>query len=320
MARPGMTPDLGGRRHVHVEGHRNRAVSALAARFSPQARAGLWMSLTAVTFALSLVAIRALAPKFSAAEILFFRAFVGVGLMAPFLARSGIAALGAAPPWLYFVNGLAACVGIGTWNWAVPRMPLADATALNFTLPLFTVLLAIVLLGERVGARRLTVTLFGFAGVLVILRPGFVEIGLPALVALGCPAAFSAGVIVIKMLQRGAPPGAVNFNTHVVMTVIALAASLATGWVPPAAEDLPWAFALGLLGALSYLGLVRALALADASVYAAFDFLRLPAATAVAVLVYAERPDAWTWAGAAIILAATWANSRLQAPAPRGIE
>ena len=290
-------------------------MNALAARLSPQARAGLWMSLTAVTFALSLIAIRALAPKFSATEILFFRAAIGVGLMAPFLARSGIAALGVARPWLFVVSGVAASVGIGTWNWAVPRMALADATALNFTLPLFTVLLAILLLGERVGARRLVVTLVGFAGVVVILRPGFTEIGLPALVALGCPAAFAVGVIVIKMLQPGARPGAVIFNTHVVMTVIALAASLATGWVMPAAEDLPWAVALGALGALSYVGLVRALALADASVYAAFDFLRLPAATAVAVVVYAERPDAWTWAGAAIILAATLANARLRAPA-----
>lgn len=289
-------------------------MTAVSARLSPETRAGLWMVLTAASFALGLVAIRALAPKFPPSEILLFRAAVGVALMAPWLARPGAAALAAPNRWLYAAAGLAACVGIGSWNWAVPRMPLADATALNFTLPLFTVLFAVALLGEAVGVKRFLVTVAGFAGVLVILRPGFAEVSPAALVALANPAAFAAAVMFIKLLSRSVAPGIVTFNMHLAMVPVALAANLAEGWVTPGVADLPWVVAIGLFGVLAYLGVIRALALTDASVYAAFDFLRLPAATLVAVALFGERPDLWTWLGAAVILAATWSNARLDPP------
>ena len=273
------------------------------------------MVLCASFFALGMVAIRELAPRFSAPEILFFRAVVGVGLMAPWLLRPGAAALRTADWWLYLACGVAACIGIGSWTWAVSRMPLADATALNFTLPLFTVLFAMAFLGEAVGRRRLAVTMLGFVGVLVILRPGFGEIGLPALFAFGNPAAFAAAVMFIKVLSRSVPPGVVNFNMHLVMAPLALAASVAAGWTTPAPADLPWVLAIGVFGVLSYVGVIRALALVEASVYAAFDFLRLPAAALVAFVFFAERPDLWTWVGAAIIFASTWINARLETPA-----
>ena len=274
-------------------------------------RAAAWMVLTAASFALGLVAIRALAPRFSPEQILLFRAVFAVVVFAPGHAAAGLAAM-RGPAGRHFAGcGLAACIGIGSWNWAVPRMPLADATALNFTLPLFTVVLAAAFLGERMGPRRALALALGFAGVLVILRPGFAEIGVPALVALANPLAFAVAAILIRALARQGRTGPVIFNMHLVMAAAALAASLATGWAWPRAGDLPWVLGVGVFGTLAYVGVVRSLALVEAGVYAAFDFLRLPFATLVAVAWFGEPLDAWTWAGALVIVASSVWNARI---------
>lgn len=278
-------------------------------RLSPPVRAGLWMLLCASSFAGTLVCIRALAGLHTAVEIFFYRVLVGVALMAPWCLRPGLASFKRAqiPAYLYI-----AFFAIGAqvaWNWAIVRMPLLDATALNFTLPLFATLFAAIFFAERVGRARATALAAGFAGVLVVLRPGLSEVGLPAFVALACAGLFAASYILLKILTRVVRPDMVTFNFHLVMLPIVLGLS-AFEWTWPAAHSLIWAFGVGLFGTMSYFGLMRALALMDTGYCMIYDFARLPFATIAGILIFAERPDVWTFIGAAVIFASAYINAR----------
>lgn len=280
---------------------------------SPSTRAALWMLTCAASFAGTLVCIRELR-HLGAVEVLLCRIAVGTLLMAPWLARRAGEGFrrGHASLWALLIMFLFTALVV--WNWAIVRIPLADGTALNFTLPLFATLLAIVVLKEKPTLVRIAGLLAGFAGVLVILRPGWIAITGPAIAALSSAIAFAGSNIVMKLLLRTVSADTVTFNFHLLLLPVSLAASL-PGWVTPGIADLPWAIGLGVFGTLSYFGLMRAFALADASAVMPYDFARLPFAALAGAIMFGESPDAWTWIGAAIIFAAAYAVSRAEARA-----
>jgi S-adenosylmethionine uptake transporter len=277
---------------------------------SPATRAALWMLTCAASFAFTLICIRKLA-HLGAIEILLFRIAVGLILMTPWLGRRSLRGFRLGRPMHWLAVAAFLLTGQATWNWAIARIPLAEGTALNFTLPLFVTLFAILMLKEPATRMRIFGLLVGFAGVLVILRPGWIAITGPALAAIGCAIAFAASDIAMKLLVRTVPADLVTFNFYLLMLPVVGAASL-PGWTTPALADLPWALAIGAFGTLSYLSLMRAFALADAGAVMAYDFARLPFAAVAGALAFGERPDAWTWVGAAIIFGAAYAVSRAE--------
>ena len=265
------------------------------------------------SFAVTLVCIRNLG-HVGASEILLFRMVVGLALMAPWIGRTSLGAFGRGRPayWIAVVAFL--YIALASWNWAIVRMPLADGTALNFTLPLFGTAFAVMVLKEPLTRARVMALITGFTGVIVILRPGLIAITGPAIVALACAAAFAAANIAMKLLVRTVPADVVTFNFHLLLLPVTFLASL-PGWVTPQLADLPWAVGIGVFGTISYLGLMRAFALADASAVMAYDFARLPFAAIAGAIAFGESPDVWTWVGAAIIFGATYGVTRAEARA-----
>jgi len=147
-------------------------------------RGAVWMTLAAVFFAALIVSIRVLSADFSPYENLFFRAVFGTILLLPAVFRMGWSHYGTRRLSLHGVRGLTMWIAMIVWYFALANLSLADAVALQFTLPLFMVLLSALFLGEATRPMRWVLLLVGFAGTLIILRPGFVEIGLPTLAAL----------------------------------------------------------------------------------------------------------------------------------------
>ncbi len=261
-----------------------------------------WMLLEAASMAASIAAVRKLSGTVPLFEIVFFRAVFGLFMQAPWAIRAGRTAFH--PPrarrvWLRSFLVLAALV---FWYTAIGAMPISDAVALQFTLPLFAIIGAGLVLGETVGARRWTAAALGFCGALVIIRPGFIEFDPMALVVLVSAALVASVHLVTKKLAGVVSGQALAFHMHIFMLPIA-AIAMIPGWLMPGWADLPWLLAVALFSTVAHIFATRAMAVADASLVAPVDFMRLPLAALFGWILFRETSDMWTWIGAAFICA-----------------
>jgi len=269
-------------------------------KLSPIAQALIWSLFGTVTGGLMNVLIRAAAAELDPIEIVFFRNFFALVVMVPFIVRLGPGALRTSKMGFYTLRAVVAFLSMITWFIGITIVPLATATALNFTAPLFATILAAMVLGEQVRVRRWSAIAMGFIGVIVILRP-FGPLDLAMLVLLFSAATAAMGSITVKFLSRSEPAVAIVSYMVIYLTPISLVPALFV-WQWPSLATTGYLLLLGLCGVLSHFGVTRALAAADASAIAPFEFLRLPYAALLGFIFFAERPDAWTWIGAAIIV------------------
>ncbi len=276
----------------------------------------LWMTAAMTGFTVMVVLIRTISDTQSAFDIAFYRALVGIVLTIPFLLRGGLgeglASLKTKRFGLYAVRGLFTYLALVAYVYAVGHMILIDAIALNSTIPLFTVVLATLVLGEKVGVQRWLAIVVGFAGALIILRPGLVEVGLPAILALASAACYGATGIVVKVLSRTEPAARIVFYTNLLLALFAAGPALIF-WNPPG-----WSEALPLLGIgatanFAHFCMVRAFTAADASFVAPFDFVRLVLVTFAGYFLFGETSSPWVWVGAVVIFASAITITRIEA-------
>ena len=192
-----------------------------------------------------------------------------------------------------------------TWFYAVSVVPVADAVALSFTAPLFTTVLAIVVLKEVVRLRRWTATLVGFAAAILILRPGFTEVDPNLLLVILSAVGMAAAFIVIKILSRTESSSTIVAYLNLFMIPAALIPALFV-WQWPSAEEFLWLFLVGVFGTCAHLAITHALAIAETTVIMPFDFTRLPFTALIGYIAFSEVPDVWTWIGAAVIFSSTF--------------
>ena len=281
-------------------------------------RGALCMILAAAGFAGVVISVRELSVNLPTIEILFFRNLISAALLLPWLFGVGFAALRTSRMPMYFLRMLFSLGASVTWFYVIGagEIALGDAVALQFTLPLFTILGAVLFLDESAGKARWLATFVGFVGAIVILRPGMIALSLSAFLAL-VSAAFYAGVnLTAKSLVRTEKPNLVVFHLNVLMLPITLIWAL-FDWTMPAWANLPWLILLGLSNTAAQVGLTRAFRAAEASAMIPFDFLRLPFVAGLGFLLYAEILDLWTWIGAAIIFASSYSIARYEALAAR---
>lgn len=269
-------------------------------------RAALWMAASIASFVGMAVAVRQLSARLPTAEILFFRSLVSLLLLLPLVLRQGAGSVRSRAPGRQVVRNVVHFVGQYAWVWAVAYVPLAAVTAIEFTTPLWAVLIAAIWLRERVEPHRWVALGAGLAGVLLIVRPGMGGVGPGAAVLLVSAVSFAASTLIVKALTRVDSPVTVVVHMAILQLPMGLAPSLLV-WVPPERVDLPALVALGLTALTAHYTMTRALALADASFVMPIDFLRLPCVAVVALALYGEPIDAWTLVGAAVISAGnTW--------------
>ncbi len=267
-------------------------------------RAGLWISLSGSSFTGMLAIARHLSADLPIFVIILFRVFFGLIFLSPFVLRNGIGALRTSRYGLYIIRGTSAFIGLSCFFFAASLIPLADVTAISFTRPILGSIAAILFLGEVAHGRRWSAIFVGFAGAMIIIRPGFQDLNPGVLFMLGSVLAQTVNTIVIKRLSRTEPPDAMAIYQGVVFAPMALfAASLV--WRMPTAEDLIWLVGIGFLGAITQRAMPRAFAAADATVVISLDFLRLPIAALIGFVFFSEIPVLWVWVGATVIIAST---------------
>lgn len=274
-------------------------------QLSAPVRGAVLMIGAAFSFALMAVLIRIASAELHAFEIAFFRNFFGLVVMLPWLLTGdGFRQLATPRFGLYLSRAVLGIAAMLAFFWALTAMPIAEAVALSFTAPLFVTVGAALVLGEVVRARRWSATIIGFAGMLMILRPGVTTLEPAALAALFSAAAMAGSALCIKVLSRTESSQAIITWMALMMTPLALPAALLV-WEWP--DAMTW-FYLALIGGVGTLGhscLTLAMKTADVSYVMPFDFVRLLAVTFFAWLLFDEVMDAWAWAGASVIFAAT---------------
>ncbi len=271
-----------------------------------------WAVAAMVLFTLTPVLVRRLATDMTPVEIIFHRSVIGAAALGLYFLWHDVGALRTGVLKLHFARATANFIAMAMWFQAILAMPLAEATALHFTLPLFTVILAAIFLSEGVGWRRWSATGIGFLGVLIVLRPGIAAIELPAFLVLGSAVFYAGAVIFIKILTRTDSALAIGFYSNLLMAVVGAVPTLIL-WQGPTWQDIPLLFAMAAIGTAAPYCLTRSLHVLEASLVAPMDFLRLPFTALAAWLIFAEVPDRWTWIGAAVIFGATSYIARREA-------
>lgn len=261
------------------------------------------MLLAAMGYIITGALVKHLAGRYSVFEVAFFRSAFAVILLAPMIYRIGLGGFRTQKFPLHVLRAVMGYLGIMCWFYGVSRIPLSDYYALQFTTPLFTIAGAVLVLGERSSVRHWLAVFVGFGGALVILRPGFNEVGLGGLAAIAAAVSFAAVNNTIRFISRTDSTAVIVVYANLMIILIS-AVPAVPGWVTPSWVDLLWMAAVGLFGTIAQYSITRAVSVAEARVVQPFDFARLPFAALVGYLVFAELPDGWTWIGAVIIFAA----------------
>ncbi|MFM2129197.1 MAG: polymerase sigma-54 factor [Pseudomonadota bacterium] len=267
-------------------------------------RGAAWMTAAAASFVIMSWSIKALAP-ITASEIVFFRSLLGLVLILPTVNVPMRELVRPRWPRLYLVRGVLSYFAMLTWFYPLQVLVLADAVALQFTLPLFTILFAIIVFKEPVGARRWTATIIGFAGALLIIRPGFAVVDAAMILVLVSAALYASANMVVKKLSGIEQPGVVVFYLHVVTLPLALIGALPY-WVWPSGTQWFWILVLGISGSAAHYCFTRSMRATEVSIAMPFDYLRLPFIALVGYFAYDQTAQVWTWLGAAVICGASF--------------
>jgi drug/metabolite transporter (DMT)-like permease len=273
----------------------------------PVVRAALWMSGALVSFSAMAIAGRQLSAELTTFQILFFRSLGGLAVLTAVLQRSGWAQVRTQVFGTHLLRNLAHFGGQYAWFYGIALIPLTEVFAIEFTVPIWTAILAVAFLGERMNGLRILAVGLGFVGILVILRPGVEAISTPALVVLGGAFCFAITHVFMKRLAGSEAPLAIPFYMTVIQLPIALLPALPR-WVWPSAGLWPWVGVVAVAAVSAHYCLARAFRLADATLVVPMDFLRLPLIAVIGLAFYGEAPTIWVFVGALIVFAATWLN------------
>jgi drug/metabolite transporter (DMT)-like permease len=230
-----------------------------------------------------------------------FRFLFALAFFTPSMLRGGGGLLATRRPGAHALRAACGYAGFVAFVYAAQRMPLADVMALGFTQPLWAAAIGMLAFGERFSAARALALLAGFAGAMLVLRPGFAHAPLlPALAALANALLTCIAMMTVKRLSATEPAGRIAALFLLVGTLLSVPGGWAA-WTTPAPAALPWLVVLGALAWIGQVALSRGYALGRFSTMAAMDFARLPAALAIGWVAFAEAPDGLAVAGMALI-------------------
>ena len=278
-------------------------------------KAAAWMSGWLTAMVVMAVAGREATNSLHVFQIMEMRSLLGLVLLYPLIrAQGGFAAMRTGRPGLHVARNAFHYAAQFCWFLALTMIPIAQVVAIEFTMPIWTALLAVSFLGERLAAGRILAIVLGLVGVTAIVRPqaGHLEPG--QLVALVAAIGFAISVIMVKSLTRTESAVAIIFWMLIVQSAIGIVPAVLV-WRAPPAGVLPWILVIAVCGTYSHYCMTRALQHAEATTIVPMDFLRVPLSALVAWLVYAEAVDLWTVLGAALILGGNALNLRRPAAA-----
>jgi len=282
------------------------------AALPPAVLAAWWMLISAFGYAGSIALVHHLADRLPVFEIALARNVFGLAFMLPWLMKVGLGAMRTSHMGKHAVRGLLSAVNMWCLFAAVAYAPVADVSAITFMMPVTASVLAVFILKEKTSLVQWLAALAGFAGALIVIRPGMAGYNPGLLFAVGAVCAGSLVAMMIKTLLKydsGDTVAAWLFISH---TVIGIVPAIVV-WVTPTWQEWLWMVFLGWLGAVIQRTFNRSMAMADATVVLPYNFTRLIWAALFGYLFFAEIPDLWTWIGGTVIFASSVWLTRINA-------
>jgi drug/metabolite transporter (DMT)-like permease len=271
-------------------------------------KAAFWMAGWISAMLMLLVAGRETTRELNLFQILEIRSVVGLLLLYPLIRlNGGFASLATYRPLQHLARGLAQYAAQYLWFLAVTLIPLAQVVSIEFTMPIWTAALAVTFLGEKMMARTILAIVLGLIGVAIIVRPEFDESNLGQLIMLVGAAAISISIILTKSLTRTDHVVTIMFWMLFSQSVIGLIPAVNV-WIWPPLGLWPWLIVVAICGTFSQYCLSQAMRHVDATVVVSMDFLRVPLSALLGWVLFAERLDAYTFLGAAVILTGNLLN------------
>ena len=270
----------------------------------PRAAEGMALALfSTVLFSAGNAIIQHLSATIPPIEVVFFRSLFSFVILAPWVLHEGFASLKTKRLRLHLGRAAVQTLSMILFFQGLATVPLVEVNAFEFTVPIFTTIIAIVLLREKIRLRRTIALLVGFAGTMIALRPGFSEIGMGQLLLLS--SSFVWGFVILAIRELGKTDSALAQNIYlaVVLTPIAFAGALLAGWIWPTWEDLVWLIAISLTATIGQMAYVQAFRLAEMSTLLPLDFAKLVLSAAIGLFFFAQVPNVYTVIGAVIIFA-----------------
>ena len=270
----------------------------------------LWMSGAIVSFSTMAIAGRAVSDELDAVEILLYRSIFGLGIVLAGAWFAGtLSQINARHRGLHLSRNLCHFSGQALWFSALPLLPLAQIFALEFTSPIWVLVLSPLILGEKLTRLRVGVALVGFVGILIVARPGVVTMNIGVVAAALSAVCFAGSIILTKRLTRTEALTCILFYLTAMQLVFGLVCAGFDGNITlPSLMVWPWLVLIGCAGVCAHFCLTTALTLAPAAVVVPFDFIRLPAIAVVGLVFYDEALDIFVLIGAVVIFAANYAN------------
>ena len=277
-----------------------RSLAALNARETPLAIATICAG---VAFLVANDAIaKLLTDRYTPIQIVFLRNLIAVPIITTVIIMAfGSASLRTRHLSLHAMRGALMTLGAWLYFTALIYLPLAEATALVFSAPIFITALSVPLLGEHVGWRRWGAVLLGFVGVLVIVRPGSAAFQLAALLPVGTALCYALFMISARWIDRSERLWTMMLFAMLFPMIYAAPFAVAN-WVPVQGGDMLLFLGLAICGSLGLALIGQAFRMAPAAIVAPFDYTALIWATGLGWLIWGDVPLLWTILGAAIIV------------------
>jgi drug/metabolite transporter (DMT)-like permease len=279
-------------------------------------KAALWMSGWLTLMLVMTIAGRETTRELSVFQLLEVRSVLGFFLLYPLIhLNGGLAILKTARLPQHIARNLIHYGAGLCWFFALTLIPIGQVVAIEFTMPIWTAILAVSFLGERMTVWKIAAIVLGLVGVLVIVRPATGQINPGQLIALAAAVGFGISIALVKFLTRTESTLSILFWMLVVQSVAGFFPSLFV-WVWPSPYVWGWIVVIAICGTFSHFCMVRAMLYADATIVIPMDFLRVPLTATAGWLLYSEHLDLLTVVGAVLILTGNLLNLKPNAALP----
>ena len=260
-----------------------------------------WMFVTGLLFVAVTALVKYNGTRIPAAESAFLRYSMGLVFLLPMINAMRQSQLTIRQHKLFWLRGIAHTGGVSLWFYAMARIPIADVTAMNYLTPIYVTLGAALFLGEKLALRRILAVVAALVGALIILRPGFREVGMGHLAMLFAAVFFATSYLVAKLMSDETNPAIVVTMLSITVT-IGLAPLALANWVTPTGSELVVLFAVAALATAGHYTMSMAFAAAPVTVTQPVSFLQLVWAVLLGAVVFGEGFDPWVVIGGLVII------------------
>lgn len=281
-----------------------------------QTQRGLvWVVFSGLVFVTFIIVIRYVGTNLHPIQSAFIRYALSFVVLLPIILKRGSGIFVTRNVGRYAIRGFCHALGVLLWFYAITQIPVAEATALSYLSPVFVLIGAGLFLGEHFSITRLFTVIAGLVGVLIILRPGFIEISTGAIAILFSAPLFALSKLLVKDLLREDESITTVLYLSIFATLTLFWPALWV-WTDPSIIDLSLLLLAAVLATLSHYMMARGLKLVDVTVALPAELLMLVWATLFGMYLFDENPSIWAGIGGAVIVFSLWLSSRDQHSQP----